>query len=84
MLNALFTFIASIRNYIEAILAAFPKSSIALVTLAAALLSKFGFNVSVDQLTSIVSAVVLLISILTHHAQAAVAAREAEAKPAGK
>lgn len=74
--------LTALRNFAEKILASFPKSSIALTTLAAALLSRFGFHVTADQLASIVAAVVLAISILTHHSTVAVGARKAAAEAA--
>lgn len=72
-------FITAVRNLVERVLASFPKSSIALATLAAALLSRFGFHVDATQVTSIASAVVLVISILSHYSKGSVEARKTAA-----
>lgn len=82
MLNALFTFIAAVKNYVEEILAQFPLTSSALATVVATLVSKLGFAVSADQLTAIVVAVASIVGIIVHHSATAVALRKAEA--AGK
>jgi hypothetical protein len=83
MLNALFAFLAAIKNYIEDILAQFPKTATALATAVASLVSYFGYKVSAGDVTAIAVAVVTIFSVLVNHSENAAELRALKAaKPA--
>jgi hypothetical protein len=84
MLGFLFGLLATVKNYVEGILAQFPQSASALASVVATLISYLGFHVSAGQLAAIFVAVATLVSLLIHHSTTAVELRAVKAGKAGK
>lgn len=80
----MFAFLAKVKVFVENILGQFPQTSTALLTLAATLLAKLGFNVTSAQLAEIVSAAVLLFSLITNDQKVKYNARKAAEAAAPK
>lgn len=79
MLNALFEFLAAVKNYVEDILAQFPKTATALATVVATIVSYFGYHVSAGDVSAIAVAVVTIFSVLVNHSENAAELRALKA-----